>query len=125
MVEVVPTGGVDGAPARPVQIPPPITILIEDIDDPVDGFHQHIDFIYVCRPTAPVTGLPNGWRWVTEEELASGAPLSRPGVGPEPLSDDVRVRGGAGISRGTRPRCQERLGVTAGPSAYGPLTFSV
>ena len=93
VVEVLATGGVDGAPARPVQIPPPITILIEDIDDPVDGFHQHIDFIYVCRPTAPVNGAPDGWRWVTEEELASGAPLSRPGVGPEPPSDDVRVRG--------------------------------
>ena len=92
-VEVVPTGGLDGALAYPVEIPPPLTILIEDIHDPVDGFHQHIDFIYVCRPTAPVTGVPDSWLWVTEEELASGAPLGRPGATPEPLPDDVRLRG--------------------------------
>ena len=93
VTEVVPTGGVPGAPARPVQIPPPITILIADIDDPVDGFHQHIDFIYVCRPTTPVIGTPDGWLWVTEEELASGAPLSRPGADPEPPVDNVRAQG--------------------------------
>lgn len=93
VAEVVPTGGVDGAPAIPVQISPPITILIADIDDPVDGFHQHIDFIYVCRPATPVTGVPDGWLWVTEQELASGAPLSSPGVGPEPPPDNVRAQG--------------------------------
>ena len=92
-VDVVPTGGFEDDLAYPVQIPPPLAILIEDINDPLDGFHQHIDFIYVCRPTVPVTGVPDGWRWVTEEELAAGAPLSRPGVAPEPPSDDVRLRG--------------------------------
>ena len=93
VVEVVPTGGVEGAPPRPIQIPPPITILIADIDDPVDGFHQHIDFIYVCRPVASVTGVPLGWLWVTEQELAEGVPLSRPGVSPEPPPDNVRAQG--------------------------------
>lgn len=93
VAEVVPTGGVDGAPAYPVQLPPPITILIADIDDPVDGFHQHIDFIYVCRPVAPVTVVPDGWLWVTEEELAAGVPLNRPGASPEPPLDNVRAQG--------------------------------
>ena len=93
VTEVVPTGGVVGAPAIPVQISPPITILIADIDDPVDGFHQHIDFIYVCRPVTPVTGVPDGWLWVTEEVLASGAPLGRPGADPEPPLANVRAQG--------------------------------
>ena len=92
--EVVPTGDFEDDHAYPVQVPPPLTILVEDIDDPVDGFHQHIDFIYVCRPTAPVTSLPDGWVWVSEEELAAGTPLSRPGASPEPPADDVRLRGG-------------------------------
>ena len=92
--EVVPTGDFEDDHAYPVQVPPPLTILIEDIDDPVDGFHQHIDFIYICRPLAPVTSLPDGWVWVSEEELAAGTPLSRPGASPEPPADDVRLRGG-------------------------------
>lgn len=92
-VEVVPTDDFDDDLTHPVQIPPPIVILIEDIDDPVDGFHQHIDFIYVCRPIAPVTGVPDGWLWVTEGELASGEPLTLPGAPPEPAPDDVRTRG--------------------------------
>jgi 8-oxo-dGTP diphosphatase len=33
-------------------IDPPFTILVEDIDDPTDGRHQHIDLIYVCRPAS-------------------------------------------------------------------------
>ena len=90
-VEAVPTSGTDGVLAYPVQVLPPLTILIEDINDPVDGFHQHIDFIYVCRPVVPVTTLPEGWRWVTEEELAAGIALSRPGASPEPAPDDVRL----------------------------------
>ena len=92
-VEVVPTGEFEEDHAYPVQIPPPLTILIEDVDDPVDGLHQHIDFIYVCRPKHAVADLPQDWRWVTEEELASGAALERPGAVPEPPRDDVRLRG--------------------------------
>ena len=92
-VEVAPTGWVENGLSGPVQIPPPLTILIEDIDDPVDGFHQHIDFIYVCRPVHPVTALPDGWLWVTEEELASNAPLNRPGGVPVSPPDDVRLCG--------------------------------
>lgn len=91
--EVVPPPDFADDHASPIQIPPPMTILIEDIDDPVDGFHQHIDFIYACRPTAPVTALPDGWRWVSEEELTAGTPLTRPAGAPELPPDDVRVRG--------------------------------
>ncbi len=89
--EVVPTADFENGLAYPVQLPPPLTILVENIDDPVDGFHQHIDFLYVCRPSAPVTGLPDGWLWATEEELAAGAALSRPGGGAEPPREQIRV----------------------------------
>ena len=107
--EVVPTGGFEDDHAYPVQIPPPLTILIEDINDPVDGFHQHIDFIYVCRPTAAVTALPDGWRWVTEEELASGAPLKRPGGSPVPPADDVRLRGAQAFRAVREHAARERV----------------
>ena len=93
VAEVVPTGGLEDSLAYPPQVPPPMTILIADVDDPVDGFHQHIDFLYVCRPAAPVTDLPEGWLWVAEEELASDAPLSRPGAAPEPAQEQIRVLG--------------------------------
>ena len=93
-VEVVPTGDFEHDHAYPVQIPPPLTILVEDIDDPVDGFHQHIDFIYACRPAAAVSGAPDGWVWVSEEELAAGTPLSRRGASQELPPEDVRLVGG-------------------------------
>ena len=77
----------------PTQITPPLTIMIEDIDDPVQGFHQHIDFIYVCRPLHPVDAVPDGWRWVTQEELSSVVALKRDGFAAEPPPEDVRVLG--------------------------------
>ena len=54
-VEVVPTG----TPIDldyPEQVHAPFTIEIEDIDDPVQGWHQHIDMIYFCKPV----GIPEG-----------------------------------------------------------------
>ena len=89
--EVVPTGGVPSNLSYPRQVAPPLTIMVEDIDDPAHGFHQHIDFIYVCRPTARVKAVPDGWRWVTREELASGAALARNGGVGAPPPDDVRL----------------------------------
>lgn len=91
--DVVPPPGFKDDHAYPVQVPPPLTILIEDIHDPLDGFHQHIDFIYACRPIAPVVRLPDGWRWVSEEDLAAGVALPRAGAAPAPPPDDVRAQG--------------------------------
>lgn len=89
--EVVPTGGLPVELTYPTQVLPPLTIMIEDIDDPVAGFHQHIDFIYVCRPLQPVTTLPEGWRWVTQEELATGMALPRTDGPDEAPPEDVRL----------------------------------
>ena len=35
----------------PLSVASPEHVLVEDIDDPIHGFHQHIDFIYFCSPT--------------------------------------------------------------------------
>ena len=90
--EVVPVRSIEWDAEYPTPVEPPIVILVEDIDDPVDGPHQHIDFIYVCRPTERVGAAPDGWRWVTREELAAGVPLARDGAVGEPPPDDVRLR---------------------------------
>jgi 8-oxo-dGTP pyrophosphatase MutT (NUDIX family) len=89
--EVVATGGVESGLAYPKEVLPPLTIMVEDIDDPVHGFHQHIDFIYVCRPKARVEAAPDGWRWVTREELDGGVWLARNGDEGAPPPDDVRL----------------------------------
>lgn len=89
--EVVSTGGVESDLEYPREVTPPLTIMVEDIDDPVQGFHQHIDFIYVCRPMSRVDAAPDGWRWVTREELATGAWLPRNDDGGAVPPDDVRL----------------------------------
>ena len=75
----------------PVQVQPPFTILVEDIADPVDGDHQHIDMIYLCRPTDGVAALKDGWVWASRSALAEGAPLHAPGAPCEPPPRDVRL----------------------------------
>ena len=69
----------------PQEVIPPYTIMVEDIHDPIQGFHQHIDMIYFCQPTAH-THLPNGWLWVPKPDLQSATPLQG-----EPPPKDVRL----------------------------------
>ena len=90
-VEVVSVGSIEWDLHHPTLVAPPLTIMVEDIDDPVDGPHQHIDFIYVCRPAAPVGAAPDQWQWVTSEQLAAGVPLARDGWPGVPPPDDVRL----------------------------------
>ena len=52
----------------PEQVHAPVTIMIEDIDDPIDGFHQHIDMIYYCKLTDPQQKMEN-WVWVSQDQL--------------------------------------------------------
>ncbi len=75
----------------PTQVAPPFTIMVEDIDDPVDGRHQHIDMIYFCRPVGPSAPLNDGWRWVSRSDLAAGLPLTGGSASPIPPPDDVRL----------------------------------
>ena len=53
----------------PEIIEPPRHILIENIDDPDDGHHQHIDMIYYCYPTDGIMDLLPGWSFFSYEVL--------------------------------------------------------
>lgn len=89
-VEVVPTG----APIDleyPKQVHAPFTIEIEDIDDPVQGWHQHIDMIYFCKPKRIPDRLNDGWRWVSKSDLADGIPLDAGQGDAVPPPQDVCV----------------------------------
>ena len=88
--QVVPTG----TPIEleyPEQVHAPFTIEIEDIDDPVQGWHQHIDMIYFCKPVSRPDPVNYGWQWVTKEDLASGRALETGNGADVPPPDDVRV----------------------------------
>ena len=89
-VEVVPTG----TPIDldyPTQVHAPFTIEIEDIDDPVQGWHQHIDMIYFCKPVGIPNAVNEGWVWVSKDELASGVALDSGHGGTVSPPEDVRV----------------------------------
>ena len=75
----------------PIQVPPPFTIMVEDIHDPVEGFHHHIDMIYFCRLVGPPGPLREGWIWVAGNHLADEAPLSWEGAPSVPPPEDVRL----------------------------------
>lgn len=84
----------------PRQVAPPYAIMVEDIHDPTEGFHQHIDMIYFCSPTdaaAASAALPDGWRWVSRETLANRHPLTNADGRAEPPPDDVRRLGMAAV----------------------------
>jgi ADP-ribose pyrophosphatase YjhB (NUDIX family) len=76
---------------EPGQLPPPVTILVEDVED-TEGPHRHIDFIYFTRPKEgeALKPLPNedSWTWVDEEQIRRREPL-RHASGSAPLPKDV------------------------------------
>ena len=67
--------------------------MVEDIHDPVEGFHNHIDMIYFCRPLGGSDDLADGWQWVSRDTLEAGAPLTDDRGLSEPPPEDVRVLG--------------------------------
>ena len=75
----------------PTQVPPPFTIMVEDIDDPVQGYHQHIDMIYFCRPAGPADPASDGWKWVGRDDLTGRVPLSDRGDRAVPPPADVTL----------------------------------
>ena len=75
----------------PEQILPPFTIEIEDINDPVEGPHQHIDMIYICRPISNEPRLNNGWLWISKQQIEEATPLDRGDGQTSPPPKDVRV----------------------------------
>ena len=75
----------------PSQVTPPFTIMVEDIHDPVQGYHQHIDMIYICRLAESTPALNEGWQWVSMAQLANRTPLERVDGCKEAPPEDVRV----------------------------------
>ncbi len=89
-VEVVPARpplGLD----YPVEVQPPYAIMVEDIHDPVDGFHQHIDMIYFCRAAGRPAAPNEGWRWVGRDDLEARTGLAQDGRPSAPPPNDVRL----------------------------------
>ena len=96
IAEVIRTGDRPLGFGYPEQLPPPYTILIEDIPGP-DEPHKHIDHIYFVRP---VDGAGHEriddptLRWLTAAELRENAPLDVAGCGvTAAIKEDVRLLG--------------------------------
>jgi 8-oxo-dGTP pyrophosphatase MutT (NUDIX family) len=91
--DVVPTAPHPGVDLDyPTHVQPPFTILVEDIQDPVQGYHQHIDMIYFCRLAGP-PNLKDGWQWVSRTTLETAAPLVGQDGAKTVPPEDVRVLG--------------------------------
>lgn len=88
--EVVPTGDLLDL-SYPTQVHPPFTIMVEDIQDPVDGYHQHIDMIYFCRLLGSPRPLNEGWLWVSKDYLESQVSLTTDDAPARPPPEDVRL----------------------------------
>lgn len=82
---------------KPVVLPPPAVILVEDIVRADQPFHQHIDHVYFTRATADVdfeAAIPHGaHRWFTAEDLAQAFSLPAPDGTLVPVAEDVRLLG--------------------------------
>lgn len=77
------------------QITPPYTVMVEDVFDQEFGAHQHIDFIYFTTPVdfsarnGALPEVPEGWHWLTKEELVNATPLETPYGELAPPPEDV------------------------------------
>ena len=71
----------------PEIIEPPRHILIEDIDDPKDGHHQHIDMIYYCYPVDGIMDLLPGWSLFSYEVLQNALKVHQ--LGKEHLDPSI------------------------------------
>ena len=75
----------------PDQIFSPEIILVEDIQDPVTGPHQHIDMIYFCKIIGHKRQLKGGWLWVNREDILNGVNLAVSDSLPTCPPQDVRI----------------------------------
>ena len=80
----------------PKPIIPPEHILIEDINDPVQGFHQHIDLIYYCKPTKTPDKLPEEWIAIDQSQLLNNS------LNDIAITKDVRKIGVCAIEKITK-----------------------
>ena len=82
----------------PLQIHPPNTIMVEDIDDPQTGYHQHIDMIYFCRGPKTLGLLKEGWFLVNQHQLTNNEAMVNIFGQVVTIPDDVRHLGLQAIS---------------------------
>ena len=62
----------------------------------MDGFHQHIDLIYYCKPINPLEDLPKEWVAISRDQL-----INKPHT-PIVISTDVRKIGVSAIEKITK-----------------------
>lgn len=78
---------------EPTQLPPPVTILVENVEDE-GGAHHHIDFIYFARPLEGEALRPtpeaDSWTWVDADQIERGEALTYHS-GSAPVREDVAV----------------------------------
>ena len=77
--------------AQPAQLLPPVTILVENVEDE-GGPHHHIDFIYFARPLEgeALRSIPenDSWTWIEADQIERGESLTHDG-GSAPVPEDV------------------------------------
>jgi 8-oxo-dGTP pyrophosphatase MutT (NUDIX family) len=95
-VELVPTSPPPAVESLP-HVPVPHSVMIEDIQDPVDGPHKHIDFIYFTIPARLDQSPVDGWHWFTRANLESGAGRAAPNGQHESPPEDVLKLGLAAL----------------------------
>jgi 8-oxo-dGTP pyrophosphatase MutT (NUDIX family) len=95
-VEVIAPPGLISV-ARPLVLPPPAVILIEDIVRDDQPFHQHIDHVYFTRAIAGVdfaTPIPHGsHHWADIRQLDASFALPAPDGSLVGVAEDVRLLG--------------------------------
>ena len=74
------------------EIPAPYTILLENINDPENGEHIHIDMIYFSE-ALNISDLKDGWFWATENDLKGNVNLNFNNSNNEKIQDDVKYFG--------------------------------
>ena len=72
---------------------PPETILVENVDDPKIGSHQHIDFIYFGYPVESNFTLSDEWIWVDHQQLSDDVKFKNPYSKYFAPPNDVKVLG--------------------------------
>lgn len=82
---------------RPLVLPPPAVILIEDIVRDDQPFHQHIDHVYFTVARSQVdfaAPIPHGQHhWFSRGDLAEAFSLPAPDGTLVPVAEDVRLLG--------------------------------
>ena len=97
-VEIIPTQPIPEI-TNLDQVPPPRTILVEDVYDQKVGKHQHIDMIYFCHVPGPRPEAPEGWVWFSEADLSERKKVKPPDGWDTAPPEDVVTLGLEGIAQ--------------------------